>query len=146
MSCKTFQKKALCPVCGSWFKNRCAVRRHQRRQHNAAVGAMLKSVAAILPQRCAAAARAPEASEATTANPTPPPSSEELTCADHEAEELLAEFGWERVQSAALLTTLCLRHPHHLHCHQGVVGGSADSPHQTPHRSPVPAGCSRRLC
>ena len=47
---------------------------------------------------------------------------------------------------AVLLTALCLRHPHHLHCHQGVVGGSADSPHQTPHRSPVPAGCSRRLC
>ena len=32
------------------------------------------------------------------------------------------------MQSAALLTALCLRLPHHLDCHQGVVGGSADGP------------------
>lgn len=62
LSCKSFQKKD-CQVCGSWFKNCCAIGWRQRHP---------------------AAARAPNASQATAASSTPPPSSEEPTCADYE--------------------------------------------------------------
>ena len=92
-----FQKKTLCQACGAWSKTSCALRHHQRRHH--AGGAMLKSLAVLLPPRRPAmelktpsSERAPKAVERSdstvgaTFNPPPPPLSEEpareLSCAD----------------------------------------------------------------
>ena len=109
LSCREFQKKTLCQACGAWLKDPGTLRRHQR-QHQTG-GAMVKSVAALLPPRRPAMEpntpsreRAPEAVERSdssvgaTSNPLPPPQNEEpvreLTCADFDVDELLAEFGW----------------------------------------------------
>lgn len=101
LNCRPFQKKALCQIRSTWYKNHCTVRRHQR-QHHATGGTMLKGVAALLLPGQPAVTRVPEAQERPTANeattvwPKLPPlsekPSEEPTCADFNVHELLAEI------------------------------------------------------